>query len=435
LGLVTKLEKAPIPRLRSREADAGKSASWNALDPLQRPALELMMDRAVAGDRRPNTLLQEKHGFCLPLVSVIIVNYNYGRFLSEALNSVFAQTYSNIELIIVDDASRDESAAVLDAVEADHPDVKIMRRKENGGQSLATRQGFEASTGEYIVFLDADDVLLPDFVATHVFVHLSLRVPVGMSSSDMLQATGSRFVLSTFQPFSDYIRSDKGKVAGLVRPIDASAPELWPLPALYADIDDRVHWVPPSFQDQWVWSPTSGNCFRRDAVSLVLDNDDLASLRSCTDAYLIRGVAVLTGSVLIDRPLSVYRLHGVNVFSQSPHLNGLMSYDRGGLKDNDQKARRLIIDFLISNADRFAGRVHSPFHYLGALKALSDSWPRLPSRVGGCRCYLGGEVIAHYPQLAAAVGLAPLTAWVLQFGIAPWTLIAAFAKAFWARKR
>jgi glycosyltransferase involved in cell wall biosynthesis len=397
-------------------------------------ASEIMMDRAVAADRRPSKLLQDKHGFCLPLVSVIIVNYNYGRFLTEALNSVFAQTYSNIEFIIVDDASQDESIAILDAVEADHPEVKIIRRKENGGQSLATRQGFEASTGEYVVFLDSDDVLLADFIATHVFVHLSLRIPVGMSSSDMLQATGSHVVLSTFQPFSDYVRSEKGKVAGLVRRIDANAPEIWPLPALDENIDECIHLVPPSYQDHWVWSPTSGNCFRRDALALFLDNDALASLRSCTDAYLIRGVAVLTGSVLIDRPLSIYRLHGVNAFSQSPHLNCLMSYDRGGLKDNDQNARRLVVDFLIAKADRFGSRVHAPFHFLGALKALNDSWPRLPSRVPGCHSYLAGEVITHYPQLAAAVGLAPLTAWSLQLGIAPWTLAAAFAKAARTRK-
>ena len=77
--------------------------------------------------------------FNLPLVSVIIVNYNYGRFLKQAADSVFEQTYPNIECIIVDNASTDCSAAVLLDISREHPGVKILRRKENGGQSLASR--------------------------------------------------------------------------------------------------------------------------------------------------------------------------------------------------------------------------------------------------------------------------------------------------------
>lgn len=393
------------------------------------------MDRAVTSDHGLEVARREEFGFRLPLVSIIVANYNYGRFLAEAAASALAQTYPNIELIIADDASTDESASVLDAIGAAHPDVKIIRRANNGGQSLASRQGFEASAGEYVVFLDADDVLLPDFVETHIFVHLSLRVPVGLSSSDMAQSLGSRLVLGTIQPLSEYVQSGKGKRTDLIRRVDENAPELWPLPAPAADIADRVHLVMPLCLDRWVWAPTSGNCFRRDALALFFDNEALAGLRSCTDAYLIRGVTVLTGSVLIDRTLSIYRMHGVNVFSQMAHLNGLLSYDRHAPNDNDQKGRRLVIDHLIANAAVFARRVHSPFHFLGALKALNDTWPRLPSKIAGCRSYVGGEVVSHFPQLGEAVGLWPLTAWASLLGIAPWTLMRAFATALRRRAK
>ena len=127
----------------------------------------------------------------LPLVSVIIVNYNYGRFLKQATDSIFEQTYPNIECIIVDNASTDCSADVLLDISREYLGAKIVRRKDSGGQSLASKEGFEASSGEYVVFLDADDYLLASFVETHVFVHLSLRVPVGFSSSDMI--SGRRF--------------------------------------------------------------------------------------------------------------------------------------------------------------------------------------------------------------------------------------------------
>jgi glycosyltransferase involved in cell wall biosynthesis len=403
----------------------------DAVDPSKAPKPQIMMDSALAADHRLDTA---KRRFGLPLVSVIIVNYNYGRFLPEAAASAFAQTYPDIELIITDDASTDESASALDAIAAAHPDVKIIRRTENGGQSLATRQGFEASSGEYIVFLDADDVLLPDFVETHIFVHLSLRVPVGLSSSDMVQALGSRLVVSTIDYFSDYVRSGKGKCADLIRRVDDNAPGLWPLPGLDADIGNRVHLVLPDYLNGWVWAPTSGNCFRRDALSMFLANDALASLRTCTDAYLISSVTVLTGSVLIDRPLSIYRLHGANTYSKSPHLNGVLSFDKGALTDN-QNGRRLIIDHLIAKADVFARRLYSPVDLLRALKTLNDYWPRLPSRVAGCRSYVGGEVITHFRQLGEAVGLWQLTEFAVPLGIAPWTLARAFATARWFRKR
>jgi glycosyltransferase involved in cell wall biosynthesis len=126
--------------------------------------------------------------FNLPLVSVIIVNYNYGRFLKQAADSVFEQTFPNIECIIVDNASTDCSAGVLLDISRQYPGAKIVRWTENGGQSLAVKEGFEASSGEYVVFLDADDYLLSAFVETHLFVHLSLRIPVGFSSGDMIQA-------------------------------------------------------------------------------------------------------------------------------------------------------------------------------------------------------------------------------------------------------
>ena len=72
-----------------------------------------------------------------------------------------------------------------------------------------------------------------------------------------------------------------------------------------------------------MWAPTSGNCFRRDALQLFLNNEHLAPLRTGTDAYIIRGVNVVTGNVVIDRPLGIYRLHGMNEFSKHPHLNGV----------------------------------------------------------------------------------------------------------------
>jgi glycosyltransferase involved in cell wall biosynthesis len=94
------------------------------------------------------------------LVSVIINNYNYGRFIADAIDSALAQTYSNCEVIVVDDGSQDNSREVI-ARFANR--VKTVF-KSNGGQSSAFNAGFAESSGDVICFLDSDDVFLPNKV-------------------------------------------------------------------------------------------------------------------------------------------------------------------------------------------------------------------------------------------------------------------------------
>lgn len=91
-------------------------------------------------------------------VSVIIPNYNYGRFLSEAINSVLAQTYSNVEIIVVDDGSTDNSLEIL--AEYEKKGIKVIQQK-NSGVGAARNAGTDKSSGELIAFLDADDVWFP----------------------------------------------------------------------------------------------------------------------------------------------------------------------------------------------------------------------------------------------------------------------------------
>jgi glycosyltransferase involved in cell wall biosynthesis len=89
------------------------------------------------------------------LASVIIPCYNQARFLGEAIESVFAQTYPLCEIIVVDDGSTDDTAKIA----ASFQRVRCLRRR-NGGIAGARNAGFGASNGSYVVFLDADDRLL-----------------------------------------------------------------------------------------------------------------------------------------------------------------------------------------------------------------------------------------------------------------------------------
>ncbi len=94
--------------------------------------------------------------------SIIIPCYNLGELLPKAINSVFAQTLENIEIIVVDDASLDrKTQKVLDEVEKK---VKVVRLKDNGGVSTARNEGIKLAKSEYILCLDADDTIEPTYL-------------------------------------------------------------------------------------------------------------------------------------------------------------------------------------------------------------------------------------------------------------------------------
>src|SRR2546426_12498105 len=94
------------------------------------------------------------------LATIIVNNYNYGRFLPEAIDSALNQTYRNTEVIVVDDGSTDNSRRII----ATYNDSIEAILKPNGGQISALNAGVHASRGYVIIFLDADDTLFPEAV-------------------------------------------------------------------------------------------------------------------------------------------------------------------------------------------------------------------------------------------------------------------------------
>jgi glycosyltransferase involved in cell wall biosynthesis len=98
-----------------------------------------------------------------PLVSVIVPCYKQANFLPEAIESAIAQTSSSMEIVVVDDGSRDGTAEVM----ARYPGI-VCVRQENRGLAEARNAGFRASSGEYVLFLDADDRLTPNAVESQL---------------------------------------------------------------------------------------------------------------------------------------------------------------------------------------------------------------------------------------------------------------------------
>jgi len=103
-----------------------------------------------------------------PLVSVICLSYNHEAYVVEALNSVINQTYTNVELLIADDCSIDNSVRVIQDWLKNHPNVFFLTNEKNLGNTKTFNQLAKKARGEFIIDLATDDILLPNCIEKQV---------------------------------------------------------------------------------------------------------------------------------------------------------------------------------------------------------------------------------------------------------------------------
>ena len=206
-----------------------------------------------------------------PLVSILIVNYNYGRFIAAAIESALSQTYFKVEVIVVDDGSTDNSREVID----DYRGRVRAVYKQNGGQPAATNAAFAASTGDVICLLDSDDYFLPDKVSKIVACYKQHEEAV--------------YVFHALQ------RVDiNGAAIGIKEPMDGSR---W--------LDRRVK--------KFMAPPSTGLTFRRSAWNRLKPMPEELSVLG--DNYFKFVIMALARGYYLAEPLGVMRIHGDNALS------------------------------------------------------------------------------------------------------------------------
>ena len=212
-----------------------------------------------------------------PLVSIIIDNYNYKRFLADAVESALHQTYANVEVIVVDDGSTDGSQDVV----LGYGDQVVPVLKENGGQGSAFNAGFAVSRGEIVMFLDADDLLYPNAVKRVVGEYrpeyAKLQFRLRLCDEKLLSLPDTHPSKEVDMPSGDL-----------------SKELLWDL--------------------RYPSPPTSGNAFSRWFLDEVMPMPE-EPYRSGADGGFIVPLAALYGAIhSVDEELGMYRIHGNNGF-------------------------------------------------------------------------------------------------------------------------
>jgi glycosyltransferase involved in cell wall biosynthesis len=136
-----------------------------------------MPTRSLAGGRRFPLAPAPRQS---PRVSVAVTSYNYGRYLADCLDSVLAQEGVDLEAIVVDDASTDETAVIAERYAQRDSRVTLIRHEENQGHIATFNDGLRAASGDYVLKLDADDMLAPGGLARAAAV-LDERPEVGLA--------------------------------------------------------------------------------------------------------------------------------------------------------------------------------------------------------------------------------------------------------------
>jgi len=141
----------------------------------------------------------------IPRVSVVIPTYNYARYVPEAIDSVLAQSFEELEIIVVDDGSTDKTAEVLRAFGGQ---LRVIRQ-ERRGLSAARNTGIRAARGQYLAFLDSDDLWLPEKVSLQV-ARLDAEPEVGLVYAETLLFDDS--TPATLTPHSYWASHPSGKI-------------------------------------------------------------------------------------------------------------------------------------------------------------------------------------------------------------------------------
>jgi Glycosyl transferase family 2 len=207
-------------------------------------------------------------------VSIVITSHNYRAFIGAAVESALAQTVPASEVVVVDDGSTDGSAELVAAI----PGI-VAVRKPQGGQASAFNAGFARTTGDVVLFLDADDRLLPEAVER-------------IGAADQRGVSRLFFALETIDA--------QGRPTGLYTPGTPGGPAASGL--LVGAL--MTHGIFP-------FVPTSGNAWPRWVLERLLPMPE-PDFRLCADLFLVLGAAALGEAAPVDGVLGQYRIHGSN---------------------------------------------------------------------------------------------------------------------------
>lgn len=238
----------------------------------------------------------------LPLVSVLINNYNYSRFLNKAIASALNQTYPHVEVVVVDDGSTDDSQEIIRS----YGDRIIPVLKENGGQSSAFNAGFEYSTGELLFFLDSDDIFLPNKVEKFVnwFSQITLdnQSILIFDTLEIIDGEGERVDIDPLSGSCEW--KDLHGAKERKKYLDSSLTQVSTSVEVFKHAS-KYRYIP------YLGSPTSGLAMTRILAARIFPLTG-QNIKISGDDFLVKAASLMGDIYSVEDVLTQYRVHGNN---------------------------------------------------------------------------------------------------------------------------
>lgn len=227
----------------------------------------------------------------LPMISFVVTSYNYEKYILKTLESIKAQTYRNFEIIIVDDCSKDNSCKIIEDFISENQDLKItlIKQNSNQGQMASMIKGLEFAQGQFVSFIDSDDILMPDYAKHHIRVHL--ETSVAFTSCQIIEI-GEDDEIHTMNSIS--------------------SPHCKNLDELFAGENVNYKILKHKHFGGWYWSPNSSAMFRKASIELIINYQNADKWKICPDKFLFNFANLIGGSAIIYTPLIGYRRHKNN---------------------------------------------------------------------------------------------------------------------------
>ncbi len=230
-----------------------------------------------------------------PLISIIITYYNLGKYINDCILSILSQTYTNWEVIIVNDGSDKRNTQILNRIKNEK--IKIIELPKNEGQLCAFCAGLKNAKGEFICMVDSDDILLPNYLKTLLYVHLTENSALVSCSCGEINDKNE---ITSLNSITNRILTSQKTVN-------------------YSEIENlfkleenfKLKKVKAPF-GLWSWNPSTSGMFRKSSLDILQYFPDKEYWKTGADKVIFSFLHLIGGSVNISAVCYLYRHHREN---------------------------------------------------------------------------------------------------------------------------
>lgn len=287
------------------------------------------------------------------------MTHNFTKYVLDCLESIKNQTYKNIEIIVVDDYSKDDTFDKIEKFKKNNPDIeiKIIRNECNKGQLASFLNGLKCANGQFVCAIDGDDILFPEYCAMHIETHMKTSVAMTtcrqaeidenniihtLSSIDSPRIKQKTFDIEnkSFKDFQNYRHAHGLDKEGCsVKVLD----------------NDKYSFA------TWHWGPTTSAMMRKSVCDMLLLLDKTRSLRITADKFMFSFCHLIGSSAIIYKVLYAYRRHGNNYSLANPVMGNkkyLKERTQNNYFRNNKKIRIQMFKFISENKDYFKEKIN-----------------------------------------------------------------------------